>query len=296
MKNIDKPKIVYKLKKNLQDDNYMKIEFSANNNNIKFQVAINYTNPDKYDPIKNNPEQKINGKQYLQIKFEEKYNYLYLIVYSIEKPGENEFTFRYVTSNDINKISYYDIYKKEKSIKTEMKNKKLNVYLKKLIKKVGGSELNVNVPVTYYLKAIPSKDTKKVKLETITISNVNSTKSYKIISKGDKDVATFEIKDYPKDQKYDLIVTAITREDSEILYYDMIPNAFDYGVSKLNIIILILVIIIIVVVAFLAIKVYLVSKEKEDYKKQIDQLSFGVGTMADNPSINPSDNVNYNKL
>ena len=296
LKNIDKPKIVYKLKKNLQDDNYMKIEFSANNNNIKFQVAINYTNPDKYDPIKNNPEQKINGKQYLQIKFEEKYNYLYLIVYSIEKPGENEFTFRYVTSNDINKISYYDIYKKEKSIKTEMKNKKLNVYLKKLIKKVGGSELNVNVPVTYYLKAIPSKDTKKVKLETITISNVNSTKSYKIISKGDKDVATFEIKDYPKDQKYDLIVTAITREDSEILYYDMIPNAFDYGVSKLNIIILILVIIIIVVVAFLAIKVYLVSKEKEDYKKQIDQLSFGVGTMADNPSINPSDNVNYNKL
>ena len=103
---------------------------------------------------------------------------------------------------------------------------------------------------------------------------------------------SMELKDFPNDKEYDVIVTAITNEDSsEIFFYGLIKNPLDKksqnypGINKVLIIILIVIIVSLIgVFGFLFFKM---KKENSDLHDKINQMSgYNLTTDENNEDLN----------
>ena len=289
-----KTRAIFKLTKNILGDKYMKIEYSTNNDKVKFAFSEkNFGNEEIKNEIKSIIENEKNGKKIKIIQLKDNIHEIYLYIYSNEKPGLNQFTFKYSTTIEKEDFYDYDFDGKIKINKNE-KERKLELKLKKLSKSKNNNKLNNLIPVTYYVRLILNEELNQLNLtpKTITFLNVNTERLYKKYVKGDEIEINMIIDKYPIDKKYDIIIMAITDEPiSEILFYDYLQNPFDFGKSSKSYLIIIFIIIIIAIFVVILIKFYNINKEKNDYKKQIDQLSLACGNNADNQT---NSNVDYN--
>ena len=106
---------------------------------------------------------------------------------------------------------------------------------------------------------------------------------------------SMELKNFPNDKEYDVIVTAITNEDSsEMFFYDLIKNPLDYqnpndskGGNKALVIILIVIIVILILV--FGVLFFRMKKENADLNDKINTMS-GYNLASEEGN----ENLNYN--
>ena len=292
----NKTRAIFKLKKNIIGDKFMKIEFSTNNQKVKFAFSEKKFGNDEIKDDKKFEKIEKNGKIYGILQLNDNINELYLYVYSNDNPGPNQFTFKYSTSME-NNFYDFDFNNRKIVCKKNEKEKKLELKIGKVI----SQKLTVKIiPVTYYVRVILSEELNKLKLtpNTITFLNVNTKKVYKKYSNGDENEINMILDDFPNDNKYDIIIIAITQEPIfEMLFYEYIKNPFEYGTISLSRYIYIFIIVgLVVLFIILFLKYYRMNKENTDYKKQIDQLSLVCGTNADNQINNNEPEIGYNAL
>ena len=284
------------LKKNSLEDLFMKIEFATNND--KIQLDISETNFED-GVIKNKIDFTINekhGKKIGILSIKENINEVYLYVYSKSNPGPNQFTFKYLTSTSKNHFYEFSFNGDIKCNKIGNENK-LELTVGKV--KFAGNDIIISklIPVTYYISVIPHKDIKKRNPKIISLLNENITKVYKKYTNGENDQISIILNNFPTDKKYDIIINAIIHEPVfEILYYNYIENPYKYRSPSSNYILIALILIIIAILIVIIIKYLRMKGEKDDYKKQIDQLSLAFGTNADNQLNNNEPEIGFNKL
>ena len=227
----------------------------------------------------------INGKSTFIVKMREaneNLDEIYLIVYS-NNPSASNFAFIYNSAHDQKSFPNYTKSDKEPIVNLTLKT-------------INTSYLGVNksVSVTYIAKVIDKSNNTNLNFGNIIFSNETVIKVYKKVYKGNTNNSDFsmELKDFPNDKEYDVIVTAITNEDSsEIFFYGLIKNPLDKksqnypGINKVLIIILIVIIVSIIgVFGFLFFKM---KKENSDLHDKINQMSgYNLNTDEYNEDLN----------
>ena len=288
---------IYKLRRNNDNDNYIRVEFSSNfNDQINIALMKKIPSEKKYE---NNTEIEekglINGKSTFIVKMREaneNLDEIYLIVYS-NNPSASNFAFKYDSAHDQKSFPNYIISDTlyVKSTKSD-KEPIVNLTLKTINKSYLG--VNKSVSVTYIAKVIDKSNNTNSNFGNIIFSNETVIKVYKKVYKGNTNNTDFsmELKDFPNNKEYDVIVTAITNEDSsEIFFYGLIKNPLDKksqnyaGGNKVLIIILIVIIVSLIgVFGFLFIKM---KKENSDLHDKINQMSgYNLTTDENNEDLN----------
>ena len=291
---------IYKIRKSNDYDNVIKVEFSSNKND-KINVAIMKKLPtDKKYKNETKIDEKglINGKSTFVIQLNdenENVDEVYLIVYSNNTSASN-FVFKYLSSYDQDGFPYYEI-SNYKYVNHTKSDKEPIVYLTlKTINKtyLGISEL---VSVSYIAKVIDKSSNDDPNFGNIIFSKENVIKIYKKVFQGNNNASniSMELKNFPNDKEYDVIVTAITNEDSsEMFFYDLIKNPLDYqnpndskGGNKALVIILIVIIVILILV--FGVLFFRMKKENADLNDKINTMS-GYNLASEEGN----ENLNYN--
>ena len=217
--SLNKKRVVYMLKYD-SNNPYLRIEFSANTELIKWIISTNY-NAEQNEELQIKQNVTYNGKTILTVNldkkfFEQKKN-LYLIIFSKENLKEKlrNYVFKYMNTQEESEYFPYFIDNMNLTIKEEKKEDKKKSY------KIEFYPIK-NGDVTYYVRAIYKNGTlKEEKMDTIAISETSG-KTLQInnpIYENDK-IIFFTLDDL-KDEVYYIKVLAkinIKSEKSFVLY------------------------------------------------------------------------------
>ena len=216
--------VKYKFFKRNVDDKVMRLEFSANSENIDYNISCKDINGKTIDA--KYTEQKNLGKKIIDIN---SLNDIDSIIFEIFLNNSN------ISSNISDEISYtlrYRTSDKENSFKNYIQNK--NVEIKEIkeesnitldhrkieimIPSIKDSENNESISANYYMKIYERQDENEYIGGTISINeNINPYKEYELNIKDDNYSTVIEI---PNDKKdYYIKLNAITK-DNELLSYD----------------------------------------------------------------------------
>ena len=216
--------VKYKFIKRNVDDKVMRLEFSANSENIDYNISCKDINGKTIDA--KYTEQKNLGKKIIDIN---SLNDIDSIIFEIFLNNSN------ISSNISDEISYtlrYRTSDKENSFKNYIQNK--NVEIKEIkeesnitldhrkieimIPSIKDSENNESISANYYMKIYERQDENEYIGGTISINeNINPYKEYELNIKDDNYSTVIEI---PNDKKdYYIKLNAITK-DNELLSYD----------------------------------------------------------------------------
>ena len=223
---------IYKLRISNENDRVIQIEFSSNkNNNVGIAVMKN--------PPKNNNfinETKIeylglkNGKNYFLINLnktkedEENLIEVYFIVFSLNSNPLN-YVFKYSSAINNDYLPIYSI--KESKVNYDIKNDTNNNIIVKLTlntisKKINNE--NIKISTTYIAKVVEKFEVNN-DFGSISFGTGKPIKTYKKIYKGSDSLINMTLYDFPKEKNNYIVISAITNEDSnEIFYYDLIKN------------------------------------------------------------------------
>ena len=288
---------IYKLRRNHDNDKYMKIQFSSNQqDNISVSIMNSIPSDDKYKndtvPLKNECS---NGKCTFIINLSNNKNdileFIYLIVYSNNKNAAN-YVLKYSSSPSENDFPIYII--DNTNVNCTHDNNSVLLSLNTISKKFKDSLSKIST--TYIVKVIDKFDSNGF-LGSISFMNETVHKIYTKVYDGEKDKFHMNLTDFPKDKEYYIIINAITNEDSnEIFYYNITKNPMDVEEKKdppknsrtPKAVIIILIIIIVGLIAGFGVLFYKMKAENADLQERINQMS------GYNLANDSAENLNYN--
>ena len=171
-----------------------------------------------------------NGKNYFLINLnktkedEENLIEVYFIVFSLNSNPLN-YVFKYSSAINNDYLPKYSI--KESKVNYDIKNDTNNNIIVKLTlntisKKINNE--NIKISTTYIAKVVEKFEVNN-DFGSISFGTGKPIKTYKKIYKGSDSLINMTLYDFPKEKNYYIVISAITNEDSnEIFYYDLIKN------------------------------------------------------------------------
>ena len=149
------------------------------------------------------------------------------------------------------------------------------------------------IPITYIAKIFEKSYSEETNLANIIFSKDTIKKLYKkdFTAQNSSDTFSMELNNFPIDKPCDIIVTAVTNEDSsDMFYYGLIKNPFGNptGNNGNKVLVIILIIIILGITCAFAILFYRMKKENKDLNDKINRMS-GYNIVTDDNT----ENLNY---